>query len=144
MVTSVSQTKTVAPIQISRNSAKISPKAILWCCDYSFMFLFPLWLWSSLAPGSWKRICSTSSVGTTFGGKARLWLPFFILLYWKACSSMKSLDFLPKLFFSSQTFQNLASDQTKVADLSSEIKVQKSVSMCKKISSKIPPYFFFL
>lgn len=55
---------------------------------------------------------------------------------------MKSLDFLPKLFFSSQTFQNLASDQTKVADLSSEIKVQKSVSMCKKISCKIPPYFF--
>lgn len=99
MVTFLSQTQAVVPIQISRNSAKISPKAILWCCDYSFMFLFPLWLWSSLAPGSWKRICSTSSVGTTFGGKARLWLPFFILLYWKACASTKSLDICPNQFF---------------------------------------------
>lgn len=108
------------------------------------MFLFPLWLWSSLAPGSWKRICSTSSAGTTFGGKARLWLPFFSFYCTEKHALLWKVEiFAQTIFFSSQTFQNFASDQTKLADFPSEIKIQKSISMCKKILCKIPPYFFF-
>lgn len=83
--------------------------------------------------------------------KYRTWNKFFILLYWKVSASMESVYFQWKLLCPNQIFSArhlqifvvtvfVGSDQTKLAYLPSEIKLQNSVSMCKKILWKNPRF----